>query len=98
MRRFFSFWWLCVREAMRGGSDFANNWQWAFANPVWQSIGAGVGAALGATITTYWQGAPLMSPNAPIGVFLGGLFGFFVSWVVFFSFRFFFFPVFFFFF
>jgi hypothetical protein len=88
MRRFFSFWWLCVRTAFRGNSASANDWQWIFANPLWQSIGSAVGGALGAFISSYWAGAPLVSPETPIGVFAGGLFGFCATWLAFFLLRF----------
>jgi len=88
MRKFFCFYWLCVKIAARGNAPFANDWQWVFANPIWQSIGATIGAAVGGYVTPYWQGAPLMSPDTPIGVFLGGLFGFVATWLVFFIVRF----------
>jgi hypothetical protein len=88
MRQFFSFWWLCARTAFWGNSASANDWQWIFANPLWQSIGSAVGGALGAFISSHWAGAPLMSSETPIGIFLGGLFGFCATWLAFFLFRF----------
>ena len=88
MRQFFSFWWLCARRAAAGNSAHANDWQWLFANPVWQSIGSAVGAALGAWVSAHWREAPVMSPDTPIGVFLGGLFGFCATWIAFFLIRF----------
>ena len=86
--RFFSFWWLCARTAFWGNSSAANDWQWIFANPLWQSVGSAVGAALGAFISSHALEAPLMSPDTPMGVFLGGLFGFCATWIVFFFIRF----------
>ena len=47
-----------------------------FANPLWQSIGGAVGAGLGAFVSRSGAVPPMMSPDTPIGVFLGGLFGF----------------------
>jgi hypothetical protein len=88
MRRFFAFWWLCARTAFPGNAAFANDWQWVFANPLWQSIGSAVGAAFGAVASSHWRGAPLMSPDTPIGAFLGGLFGFCTTWLMFFLVRF----------
>jgi hypothetical protein len=88
MRRFLAFWWLCVRTAFWGNSASANDWQWIFANPLWQSIGSAVGGAWGAFVSSHWAGAPLMSPETPIGIFLGGLFGFCATWLAFFLIRF----------
>jgi len=34
MRRFFSFWWLCVRTAFWGNAAFANDWQWLVGYPI----------------------------------------------------------------
>jgi hypothetical protein len=84
MRKTFKFWWLCVKLAARGSAAFAND----FANPLWQSIGGAVGAGLGAFASHYWRGAPMMSPDTPIGVFLGGLFGFAFTSLIFFIMRF----------
>jgi hypothetical protein len=88
MRRFFSFLWLCAREAFPGNASAANDWQWVIANPWWQSIGAAVCASLGAYIAPYWRGAPAMSLESPIGGFIGGLFGFVVTWLIAFGIRF----------
>ena len=48
MRRFFSFWWQCIKLAFRGNAAFANDWQWVFANPVGSSIGGVILAGIGA--------------------------------------------------
>ena len=42
MRRFFALWWICARQAFRGNSAFANDWQWAFGNPLTALLGPGV--------------------------------------------------------
>src|SRR5688572_18680187 len=88
MRKFFGFWWTCTKRAFWGNTAGANDWQWVFANPLWQSIGSAAGSAFGAFIATHWRGAPLVSPDTPIGVFLGGLFGFAATWLAFFVVRF----------
>src|SRR4051812_39239855 len=88
MRRIFAFWWLCVRTAFWGNSASANDWQWIFANPLWQSIGSAIGGALGAFVSSHWAGAPLIWPETPLGIFLGGLFGFCATWLAFFLTRF----------
>ncbi|SHK94545.1 hypothetical protein [Bradyrhizobium lablabi] len=88
MHRVFAFWWLCARTAFWGNSSAANDWQWIFASPLWQSIGSAIGGALGAFISAHWMEAPLMSPDTPMGVFLGGLFGFCATWLAFFLVRF----------
>ena len=88
MGKTFNFWWLCVRTAFRGNAASANDWQWVFANPLWQTIGGAVGAGLGAFVSRYSRGAPMMSPDTPIGVFLGGLFGSVFTWLIFFIMRF----------
>jgi hypothetical protein len=38
MRRFFSFWQLCVRRASRGNAAFANEWQWLIGYPATATI------------------------------------------------------------
>jgi hypothetical protein len=88
MGRFFRFWWLCAREAFPGNASVANDWQWVIANPWWQSIGASVGGAFGAFFASHWGEAPMISPETPIGIFLGGLFGFVVTWIIAFTLRF----------
>lgn len=82
MRNFLSFWWRCIRLAFWGNAAFANDWQWVIASPLWQSIGSAIGAALGTFVSRYWRGAPMMSIDTPLGVFLGGLFGFVVTWAI----------------
>jgi hypothetical protein len=87
MGKKFNFWWTCIKLAALGNSASANDWQWVFANPIWQSIGGMVGAGLGAFASRYWRGAPMMSPDTPIGIFLGGLFGFAFTWLILFIMR-----------
>ena len=88
MCKFLSFYWQCAKIAARGNAAHANDWQWVIANPLWQSIGSAAGAGLGAFVASYWRGAPVISPETPIGVFLGGLFGFVVTWLIFFAVKF----------
>jgi hypothetical protein len=87
MRRFLSFWWRCVRLAARGNTPHANDWQWVVANPIWQAIGAAIGASLGGALKFFWPGAPELTPDTTAGVFLGGLAGFVITWILFFSAR-----------
>ena len=87
MRHFFSFWWLCARRAAKGTSAQANDWQWVIANPLWQSIGATVGAAFGGYLAKIWRAAPTISPDTAIGVFLGGIAGFAITWLLAFLFN-----------
>jgi hypothetical protein len=78
MRRIFSFWGLCAKRAAWGNSVHANDWQWVVANPLWQSIGAAVGVAVGG----FWKGAPTLSPDTALGVLLGGAVGFAITWLL----------------
>jgi hypothetical protein len=88
MRQFFSFWWRCARLAARGNAPHANDWQWVFASPLWQSIGAVVGATIGGALKSFWPDAPVIASDTWAGVFLGGLAGFVITWIVFFLIRF----------
>jgi len=76
------------QDGLLGNAASANDWQWVFANPLWQSIGSAVCAGLGAFVPRYWRGAPVMSPDTFLGVFLGGLFGFAFTWLILFIMRF----------
>jgi hypothetical protein len=87
MRQFLSFWWRCVRLAARGNAPHANDWQWLFASPLWQSTGATVGAAIGGLLKSIWSNAPVITPDTVIGVFLGGLAGFIITWILAFVIR-----------
>ena len=87
MRRFFAFWCQCIRLASWGNTAFANDWQWAVANPIWQSIGGTVGAAIGTSVAHYWKDAPVISPETAAGVLLGGLAGFVITWLIVFAAR-----------
>jgi hypothetical protein len=89
MRRWLAFLWLRIRCAFPGNAAAANDWQWVVANPIWQSIGATAGGAVGAFMARYWHGAPMMSPDTPVGIFLGGAFGFVATWILAFAIRFF---------
>jgi len=84
MRAFLRFWVDCAKIAARGNTSDANSWQWVFANPLWQSVGGAAGLVLGGFASHYWHGAPTISPDTPVGVFLGGFFGFAVTWLLFF--------------
>jgi hypothetical protein len=88
VRKFLSFWWRCARLAARGNAPYANDWQWIFANPLWQIVGTIVGAAIGGLLKSVWPGAPEISSETWLGVFLGGLAGFVITWVLFFLIRF----------
>ena len=87
MRDLFSFWWRCAKFAAKGSSAHANDWQWVFANPLWQSIGTAVGAAIGGALNSILPGAPVIASDTWAGVLLGGLAGFVITWVLFFLFR-----------
>jgi hypothetical protein len=88
MGKTLKFLWLCIKRAFRGNAASANDWQWVVANPLWQIIGSAVCAGLGAFVSRYWRGAPMMSPDTFLGVFLGGLFGFLFTWLICFIMRF----------
>jgi hypothetical protein len=88
MHAFVAFYWQCAKIAASGNAAKANDWQWVIANPLWQGIGGTVGATLGGLIASFWRGAPGISMDTPIGVFLGGLFGFVVTWLLFFAIKF----------
>jgi membrane protein implicated in regulation of membrane protease activity len=42
MRQFFALRWMRIRQAFRGNSAFAHDWQWAFGNPLTSLLGPGV--------------------------------------------------------
>src|SRR5262245_7115153 len=42
MRQFFALSWMCIRQAFRGNSAFAHDWQWAFGNPLTALLGPGL--------------------------------------------------------
>jgi hypothetical protein len=87
MRRFFAFWYQCIKLASWGNAAFANDWQWTVANPIWQSIGGAVGGAIGQYIARYWKDAPVISPETAWGALLGGLAGFIITWLIAFTGR-----------
>jgi hypothetical protein len=51
-------------------------------------VGAAAGAIIGGFIAPYWREATMMSPETPLGVFLGGLAGFSITWVIAFAIKF----------
>jgi hypothetical protein len=42
MRQFLALRWMRIRQAFRGNSAFAHDWQWAFGNPLTSLLGPGV--------------------------------------------------------
>jgi hypothetical protein len=85
MRRFFSFWWLCLRTAFWGNAAFANDWQWVFGNPVVSTFAGVVVAAVGAVAPTIAKrlGATEMTTGMPaVDSFLGALAAFILTWLV----------------
>jgi hypothetical protein len=42
MRQFFALSWMRIRQAFRGNSAFAHDWQWAFGDPLTALLGPGV--------------------------------------------------------
>jgi hypothetical protein len=82
MQKVFRFWWLCLCQSARGNAPFANDWPWIFATPLWQAIGGTVGGAIGAFLARYWRDAPVISPDTFFGAFIGGLFGFGLTWLI----------------
>jgi hypothetical protein len=88
MRQTIKFWLRCVRFAASGNVPYANDWQWVFANPLWQSVGAAVGGAIGSKLSAIWPGAPVIGTDTWAGVLLGGVAGFVITWLLFFAVRF----------
>jgi hypothetical protein len=88
MKQFFCFWGRCVRLAARGNTPHANDWQWVLASPLWQSsFGAAIGAAIGGALKSIWPDAPVIASDTWAGVFLGGLAGFVITWILAFLIR-----------
>ena len=79
MRRFFAFWWLCIRQAFWGNTAFANDWQWVFGIPAVSGVLAFVAASRGAADLT--TGYPIAD------AFLVALGAFIVTWLVAFMVR-----------
>jgi hypothetical protein len=84
MRRFFSFWWVCIKDAARGSADFANDWQWLFGFPVVLGVISGASAdkmnaahpiafgfltALGAFVVTWLVSFFVRLLNAPVRLY-----------------------------
>jgi hypothetical protein len=85
MRRFFSFWLLCVRTAFWGNADFANDWQWVFGNPAVSAFGGIVLAALGAWVPRLAKqlgATDITTGNASLDSFIGALAAFIITWFV----------------
>lgn len=80
MRRFFSFWWLCVRSAFWGNTAFANDWQWVFGIPIVSGLLVWGNAKFGAAVMT--TGSPIADG------FLTALGAFVVTWIIAFAVRF----------
>jgi hypothetical protein len=96
MRRFFSFWWSCVRTAAGGNSTFANDWQWVFGNPAVSAFGTLAIAALGGFAPTLFArlGVTEMTTGMPaLDSFLGAFAAFLITWFAAFIFRLFYAPV-----
>jgi hypothetical protein len=74
MRRFLSFWCLCVKNAFWGNTAFANDWQWVFGIPLVSGFSVWANARFGATAVT--TGSPIADG------FLGALGAFVVTWAV----------------
>ncbi len=79
MRRFFSFWWLCVRTAFRGNSAFANDWQWLFGIPLVSGLYVFYIARVGGHDLT--TGYPIAD------AFLAALAAFIATWLIAFAIR-----------
>ncbi|MCP3372515.1 hypothetical protein [Bradyrhizobium cajani] len=85
MRRFFGFWWRCVRTAAGGNSTFANDWQWVFGNPAISAFGTAIIGLFGAFSPTLAKrlGFSEMTTGWPIiDTFIGALGAFVVTWMV----------------
>jgi hypothetical protein len=80
MRRFFKFWWLCVRVALKGNSAFANSWQWLLGVPIFSLFALWLGRKLG--VPEFSTG------NATWDAFLAASGAFVVTWLVAFGVRF----------
>jgi hypothetical protein len=79
MRRFFSFWWLCLRTAFRGNSAFANDWQWLFGIPACSAL---------YVLAAGKRDAPDLTTGYPIAdAFLAALGAFAVTWLIAFAVR-----------
>jgi hypothetical protein len=78
MRKFFSFWWLCAKRALRGNAPFANDWQWLFGYPaiaivIWL-IGAYYAELSGRIEVTLTTGA--------FGAFVAAVIAYVITWLV----------------
>lgn len=96
MRRFLSFWWLCVRTAAGGNSTFANDWQWVFGNPAVSAFGTLAIVALGGIAPSVFArfGVTEMTTGMPaLDSFLGAFAAFLITWLIAFVFRLFYAPV-----
>src|ERR1700730_7969492 len=67
------FWWACIKRAARGGSAFANNWQWLVGFP-----------ALAAIISLGWlgEGAVSISTDTALGALESAVAAFLITWSV----------------
>jgi hypothetical protein len=79
MREFGRFWWRCACIAARGGTTFANDWQWFIGVPVFSAIATYLNAIR--------DGGPLITGNAIADSFVAALAAFVITWVAFFLAR-----------
>jgi hypothetical protein len=90
MRRFFSFWWECIRTAAGGNSTFANDWQWIFGNPIVSAFGTLFIAAVGGFAPSAFArlGTGEITTGMPtLDSFLGAFAAFIITWLAAFFFR-----------
>jgi ABC-type multidrug transport system fused ATPase/permease subunit len=75
MRQFFALSWMRIRQALRGNSAFAHDWQWAFGNPLTALLGPAILAfVVGVAAWTTGSGA--------LDAFLAAAKTFVTTWLV----------------
>src|SRR5262249_17574852 len=74
MRRFFAFWWFCIRQAFWGNSFFESEWHWAFGNAMSALLVPGVLAAVSGT-------AAWITGSSILDISLTALVAFVIAWI-----------------
>ena len=75
MRRFFAFWWFCVRQAFWGNSFLESEWRWAFGNAMSALLVPGALAAVSGT-------AAWIIGSSIVDIFLTALVAYVIAWTV----------------
>ena len=79
MRKTFAFYWDCIKDASRGHSPFANDWQWVYGSPTWQClVGSPIFASAWVYLNAYWGDGRMKAVAEP---FIAALAAYIFTWI-----------------